>query len=442
MNIGYPRTWNPARTLLLVTWLLAGASYAALFFGATYIGQSIAPQRLLLGLLATQACLLAAALLTHWPGAPSLPQLAAQNPRGLFYFSLAAQAALLVAAALAMRPWNDELSNIDQASYLAAHGLRQWLADYRTINGWLGPHHPPLLALLYGAFYGLVGPHLLAGRLFNIAFALGAMVAGARLVRRVADAPTAALASLCWLFYPLWLYNGAAAIMEGPFLLVFLLTADAFAAFLQAPTNRRALQAGGWFALALLCRYNIVLLAPGAAILLLLPAHRAVWKRPGPWLLLAPAALLFVPFVALAAKTGLLAAQADRLKGFTVLFTRGGPLYLTEILLPLWPMHAGAHVIPITILGLLALWRGVGKSATLLALGGGYLAAVLFLLPNPRYMLPALPFLAAGAARVLQAIERRGGGAAATWAGIAGAAFTLAVVVVVAASRDGYYPFY
>ena len=183
--------------------------------------------------------------------------------------------------------------------------------------------------------------------------------------------------------------------MEGPFLLVFLLTADAFVVFLQEPTNRRALQAGGWIALALLCRYNIILLAPGMAILMLSPTGRAARKRPDAWLLLVPAALVFLPFLIFAAKTGLLATQANRLKGMAVLFTPGGPLYLMETLLPLWPMQVGAHAIPITVLALLALWRGSGKNEALLALGGGYLFSVLILLPNPRYMLPALPFLAA-----------------------------------------------
>jgi 4-amino-4-deoxy-L-arabinose transferase-like glycosyltransferase len=349
---------------------------------------------------------------------------------------------LLIVTALAMRPWNDEVSNVEQAVFLTTHGLREWIRNYRAINAWMGPHHPPLLALMYGGFYALVGPHLLAGRLLNIGFSLTALAAAARLVRRVTDAPTAALASLCWVFYPLWLYNGAAAIMEGPFLLIFLLTADAVAVFLQTPSTRRALAVGGWLALALLCRYNVALLAPGVALLLLSPEHRAVLKKPGTWWLLGLPALLFAPFLVVAAKTGLLMTQAGKMKGMALLLNPGGMFYLKETLLPLWPLHAGAHVIAIAALSLLALWKGAGRNPTLLALGGGYLLFVLILLPNPRYLLPAVPFLSAGAARALQVVEQRGGGAGAAWAGIAASALTLAVVVITAATYDGYYPFY
>ena len=441
MKISYPRDWHPGRTLLLVTWLTATTSYLSLFAGATYVDDGFLPHHFLLGWLITQALLIAAALVSY-RSTPSLVDLAKQNPDRVFQISLAVQAVLLVAMAFAMSQWNDERHNMAQATYLAEHGLRQWLADYATINRWLGPHHPPLLALMYAGFYVVVGPHLLAGRLFNIVFALLALVVAYRLVARVTDKPTAALASCGWVFFPLWLFNGAAGILEGPFLLVFLLIAAAFARYLQEPKLGRALATGGLLTLGLLCRYNVALLLPGMALALLLPAYRPLWRKPTTWWIAGVPLLLLAPLAGIAAGSGLLATQAARLSWMALLARPGGAHYLLETLLPLWPLHVGAHVIPLLLLALFALQKRDGGGRVLLALGGAYLLAVVLILPNPRYLLPAVPFIAVGVARVLQYLRERNAADAATWAGLAGASITLTVLVVVGSKLSGYYPFY
>lgn len=438
----YPRDWHRGRLLLLVTWLTATTSYLSLFFGATYVQDGFLPHHLLLGLLLTQAVLLGAALLTFRDGLPSLIALAEENPRRVFRFSLVLQAALLLAMALAMQQWNDERHNLFQASYFAEHGLRKWLADYETINRWLGLHHPPLLALLYAGFYAVVGEHLLAGRVLNIVFSLLALAAAYRLVARLTDRPTAALATLLWPLFPLWLFNGAAAIMEGASLLVFLLVADSFVAYLDRPTARRALATGAWVTLALLCRYNVALLFPGMLAALLLPNCRALLRKPATYWIAGVPLLALAPVAGWAAGSGLLTTQAARLTWMALLARPGGLHYLLETLLPLWPLHLGGHVIPLLLLGFAALWLGGAKHRVLLALGGGYFLLVMLILPNPRYLLPAVPFVAAGAVRLLAATERRDGGATATWLGLLGAGLTLTLLVVVGSRLSGYYPFY
>lgn len=438
----YPRFWHRGRTLLLVSWWLATVSYLSLFLGATYTGEGFRPDRLLLGLLFTQAFFLIAALLSYYPVVPSLVELAQKHPRRLFAFSLAGQTMLLIAVAFYMRTWNDEEFNLQQAAYLAQHGLGKWLADYGEINHWLGPHHPPLLAMMYGLFYKVFGAHLVAGRLFNIVFAAASLAAGYRLVRRVTDEPTAALASLAWPLFPVWLFNGAAAIFEGPFLLVFLLTADSFVAFLEQPTHRRGLAAGLWLALALLCRYNIVLLLPGLAWLMAMRENRACWRNPATaWLVLVPLAFV-APLAWIAAGSGLLATQTAHLSWVFLLMRPGGVSYLVGFLLPLWPLQLGAHLIPPVLASLGLLWAGRKHDAALLALGGGYLLLVLVILPNPRYFLPAAPFVAAGAARLLQHLHRRDEADTAVWCGLLAASLTLAVLVLVGSNVDGFYPFY
>jgi 4-amino-4-deoxy-L-arabinose transferase-like glycosyltransferase len=355
---------------------------------------------------------------------------------------MAFNAALLAVAAGAMRLWNDEWANLAQARYLASHGLRDWSANYAMVNRWLGLHHPPLLPLIYSGLYRAIGFNLAVGRFFSVACSLGAMAAAYRLARRAVDEPTAALATLTWSFAPLWFYNGGAAILEGPLLLVMVLTADALLAFAREPKASRGAIAGAWLTAAVLCRYNGALLIPGFAALMLMRERRAAWRHPGVWLALGIPLVVLAALGGFAATTGLAAAQAERMRRLLVMLNPGGPTYLMNQVLPLWPLHIGAQAFAPAALALAALAWGQGKNRELLALGGGYLLLILLILPNPRYLLPALPFLAVGVARVLQAIERRGGGATTAWLGIAAASIILAAVTIGGAYYDNVYPFY
>lgn len=442
MNLTPPRFWHQGRTILLIAWLFGTASMAALFFGAGYEGEGFSPRHLLIALLVTQAWLLIAALVSLRDRGLSLVAAALANPRLALRVSLYGQAALLIGLAAFMAPWNDELNNLQQARFMAEHGLSAWIDNYARLNEWLGPHHPPLLALMYGGFYALAGANVFAGRLLNIAFAIGALAVGTRLVRRLTDAPTAALASLCWALWPLWLFNGAAAILEAPFLFFALITVDAFAAFLQNPSGRRAAAVGGWLTFTLLGRYNMLLLLPGMALVLLArPYRRLLGQTSTYWMAIIPVVVLG-PLLVMAATTDLLRTQASYLSWLFLLVRPGGAHYLVEYLLPLWPLHVGAHLLPILMLSLVPLLTGEDGERFLLWIGGCYLALVIVILPNPRYLLPAVPFLSVGTAHLLRALDRRGQGAATVWLGIFGATLVLAFLVIAGARIGDFYPFY
>lgn len=441
MNRQALRDWHPGRTLLLLTWLMLTTSYMTLFLGAAYERAGFSPRHLLLAQLITQAMLLAAALWTYYGDRISLVRLAQHRPRLLLWSGGALQAALLVVMAFAMIPWNDEVSNLEQAQYLAQHGLRGWLADYEQINGWLGPHHPPLLALLYGAFYALAEPLLLAGRLFNIACSLAALALGARVVRRLTDAPTAALSVWCWPLFPLWLYSGTSALMEGPFLLVLMLMINLFVGYLQNGGAWRVALVGLLLVLGMLCRYNAALFVPGM-VLVLWTNRREGQRRAGAVGTLLLPALILLPLFALAAGSGVLFSQAARLSWMFLLLRPGGVDHLFSVVLPLWPLHIGAHLVPMGLFGFAALWRGEAGHRVLLLLGGLYLLIAVLVIPNPRYLLPSLPFAAAGLARVLQWLEQRAQCATPVWAATWGAALVLTVLVVVDSRLNYFYPFY
>jgi len=438
----YPREWHLGRMLLLVTWLTATTSYAALFIGATYEGEGFSPKHLLLAQLVTQAILLAVALLSHYGKLPPLADWLREQPRRVIHISLAAQGTLLVVIALAMIPWNDEVSNLEQARFLAENGLGAWTDNYATLNSWMGPHHPPLLALMYGLFYAIVGPHLLAGRLLNVVFAVAALAVGTRIVRRLTDEPTAALASLCWPLFPIWLFNGAAALLEGPFLLILLLTVDAFINFLRGQRTAQAVIVGLWLTVGLLARYNIALIVPAMVAVLAMPDYRHLAKRPGTWWLAGVPLLIIAPLAGMAAGSGLMFTQAARLSWMALLLRPGGAHYLVEYILPLWPLQVGAYLVPLFLLALLALWFGKQGDRVLLLFGGVLLLLVGLTLPNPRYLLPVVPFFAAGIARMLQRVEQSEHGLATAWLGIFGTALTLTVLVIVGSSLSDFYPFY
>lgn len=441
MNRGAMRDWHPGRALLLLTWLMTTTGFMTLFLGAAYEREGFSARHLLLAQLITQALLILAALWTFREKKFSLVQLSEHRPKLLLYGGGALQAVLLLVMAFVMISWNDEVSNLEQAQYLAQHGLRGWLADYEKINGWLGPHHPPLLALVYGAFYALAGPHLLAGRLFNIACSLAALALSVRVVRRLTDAPTAALSLWCWPLFPLWLFSGTSALMEGPFLLVLMLMVDLFVGYLQQGGAWRAALVGLLLAVGALCRYNAVLFVPGMIVALWL-THRAGQPRKGMiWTLLLPA-LILLPLIVLAMGSGVLFSQAARLSWMFLLLRPGGVDHLFSIVLPLWSLHFGAHLAPLGLPAFVALWRATTGDRVLLALGGLYLLIAALIIPNPRYLLPSLPFAAAGLARVLQWIERREAGATAVWAATWGAALVLTALVVVDSRLDYFYPFY
>ena len=442
MSLDYPRNWHHGRTILLLTWLFAAVSYGALFVGATYEGEGFAPRHLLLALLSTQALLLAAALLSHAKGVTALTVLIEEKTKTFYWLALGLNLAALLVMSFSMRPWNDELNNLHQASYLADNGLQQWWANYSTVNAWMGPQHPPLLALLYGLFYLVAGPHLLAGRLFNILFSMLSLMVGARMIRRCTNETTAVLALLCWPIFPLWLFNGTAALLESPFLLIFLLATDAFIQFRHKSSARQAAIVGLWMTLGLMCRYNIALLFPCMFFLLAGPAHRWLLTQRRTWWIVGVPLLALAPLAGYAAVSNLLVIQAGPLASTLLLLRKGGLDYLIAFLLPLWPLHVGAQTLPILFLGFWALTRKTPDDLLLLTIGGAYFLVVLLLHPNPRYLVPAVPFIAAGIARLLQMLDTENMSAWAVWLGAVGSSIILTALVTAGANLGDFYPFY
>jgi len=124
--------------------------------------------------------------------------------------------------------WNDERSNLEAARFLWDKGIFEYFKNYAEINGWLGSHHPPLLVMVYGLWYKLTGFSIVAGRIFNLAFALGASYITYLWVKKLADEAVARLAVLCLAFTPMWLFSSASALLDMPFVFFFMLSLFVF----------------------------------------------------------------------------------------------------------------------------------------------------------------------------------------------------------------------
>ena len=328
-------------------------------------------------------------------------------------FSLLAISTLLLIAF--MIPWNDENSNVETARYLWDHGLRSYFNNYTEINQWLGRHHPPLLVLFYGLFYKLTGFSLIAGRLLNFVFALGAAVFYYKWIRRLTDEAIAGMSMITLAFVPMWAFSSASALLDMPFTFLFAGALYYFDGYIGTAKTRYALIAGGFALVAILSRYNGLFLYPIWLVTLLADkGSRGLLKRPATYLPVLITAVLSLPWLALAAYKGTLLVQITRLSQFLFVAGRsGGWWYLTEVLLILFPIMFGVFNLPLWLFGA-ASYRKIMAPETkrLLAALITYTLLIAFTLPNPRYVIPAIPMLAALASVGVWRIAAAGKGAA------------------------------
>jgi 4-amino-4-deoxy-L-arabinose transferase-like glycosyltransferase len=345
-----------------------------------------------------------------------------------------------------MITWNDELSNVEAARFLWDNGLVEYFRNYARLNSWLGPHHPPLLVLMYAVWYKLTGFSLVAGRILNLAFALGGAYLAYLWLRKLTDRAIASLAIVLLPLTPMWAFSSASALLDMPFLFLFFGALLAFERYLETEQSRYAAIAGVIAALAVLSRYNGLFLYPvWLAQILVVPQTRSLLKRPATYLAIGVPLVLGIPWLAVSLSQGTLVVQANRISQFLlVALTRpGGWRYLTEVLLPLFPVMMGVYNIPLQLFGLSGTWRlDTPGSRRLVVSAVTYLTLVLFTLPHPRYSLPVVPMVAALSAAGLWRLNYREQGMAAVGLATALCALSFLVFYTVITRMDLIYIFY
>ena len=201
------------------------------------------------------------------------------NPRLCLLWALVALAAWRwwVGAALPL--------SVDEAYYYAWSLTPDW--GYWT--------KPPLIAWAIGAADAVCGPS--AGCLRSVGvlgFTACAVVMHALLVRMGLEAAMAAATALGFATLPLASFYGMAATTDALLLLCWLLAMlSLWHALHEHPWGWIAL--GLSAGLGLLAKYSMGVLAPSVALVLLHPAWRHHWRRPGPYLAAAIAGVVFAP---------------------------------------------------------------------------------------------------------------------------------------------------
>jgi 4-amino-4-deoxy-L-arabinose transferase-like glycosyltransferase len=409
---------NPSRLTVLVAGSFPLAYLVGLIAFSGYSDQSgLTLESLLAAASACVAWLMIAMMVMDSPK-PGMRLLTRLLEKGLIIeiAGVAILFGLWLVVALTMMPWNDELSNIEAARFLFQHGFGAYFNNYTEVNDWLGPHHPPLLPLVYAGIYSVFGAEIIVGRLFGCLCALCACCLAYLWIKRQAGRRMALVACALCLSYPLVWFNGASSILDPPFWLIFTACLLLFDRYMESRKALDGLWCGLCIGVAVLSRYNGFLLPPIFLIMLLCASRgRRALKQIGTWLVIIGPALILLPWFAYAAWTGSLWIQAQKLGSFVLVMVipDGGFFYVRNFLVPLIPFMVGLWNVPLWVSGFFSVARHERDMANfrLAMVGIIYVAFVLVTLPNPRYLLAVAPSLAVlPAFKVLEAEDSEGRG--------------------------------
>jgi 4-amino-4-deoxy-L-arabinose transferase-like glycosyltransferase len=314
--------------------------------------------------------------------------------------------------------WNDEQSNALAARFLIENGFSKYFSKYPEINSWLGPHHPPLLPIVYAGIYAVLSPNIHVGRAFAIFCSVGASIIAYLWIKRDFGRDAARVSGILLLAMPLVLFNGVASILDAPFWLVFTATFFYFEKYLKTVRTRDAVITGFLVALCLMTRYN-GLIVPVLFFFALMSRKdsRSLFLKPATWLIFTIPIVLVLPWFIFALITGTLSVQSKTVLSFffVAFLAPGGFFYIKSVLLPLIPLMTGLWNVPEWFFGarLLTSQDHNREGARIILMLLIYIASLFLSLPNPRYLLYMAPLLSLLTARhilEIESTEKRGGG--------------------------------
>ena len=305
-----------------------------------------------------------------------------------------------VAGVVTQQPFSwDEKSVLWAADVVADGGPRGLFARYGE-NGWLGPQHPPLAPLMYGAVTAVFGSHLKLLRVANLAFACGAVTAAFLIAERLYERRTALLAGVLLLASPLFERIATAATNDMPLTFFFLLAVLLAVVLERRGGDRRAVLLGVVVGLGLLVKYTMVLVLPVLLALTWCTGNLRVARRYGPVVLAIAFAFLLV-WLDHAWSLGILDRQQERLARLAGV-ARRSPGWALDALLLKAPSAIGVCVLPWVALGAAAMFHRRAMQDRFVACWIGLVFVPLLLtLPDNRYFLPAFPAVALVGAQAL-----------------------------------------
>ncbi len=301
----------------------------------------------------------------------------------------------------------DERAVLQTAELVASEGVHGLFAHYNE-NAWLGPQHPPLVPLLYGAVSYAFGVHLKLLRVVNLLFGCGTVVLAFLVLERLYDRRRALVAALLLLASPLFVRIASAATNDMP--LMFLFVAALLVALHLERSERDgvAVLLGTVIGLGLLVKYTMLLVFPVLVALAWQLGRLPLARRHAPVVLAVALAFLLV-WLDQAYAIGVLGAQQRRLGHLAGVATRN-PRWAYDAIVSKAPAALGVYLVPWVICGALAaLWRRTLEEAFALWWIVLVFVPLLLTLPDNRYFLPAYPALVVLGASALLARPRVAG---------------------------------
>lgn len=312
-----------------------------------------------------------------------------------------------LAGVLTQQPFSwDERSVLWASEVVAAEGPHGLFARYGE-NAWLGPQHPPVVPLAYGAITWLAGSHLKVLRIVNLALGCGTVLLAFLVTERLYERRTAVLAGMLLLVSPLFERIATAATNDMPLTFLFCLALLLAIRLEREAGDRLAVLLGLVAGLGLLVKYTMVLVFPVLLALAWCFGSLQAARRYGPVVLVIAFAMLLA-WLDHAWSLGILDAQRTHL-GRLAGVARRSPGWLLDALVVKAPAALGVYVVPWVGLGA---WGAFHRRAMQDRFVACWIALVfvplLLTVPDNRYFLPAFPALAILGAQALAARPRWG----------------------------------
>jgi 4-amino-4-deoxy-L-arabinose transferase-like glycosyltransferase len=150
--------------------------------------------------------------------------------------------------------WPNEKILFKAAKIIAAEGLHGVATAFLNMPN-LRYQHPPLIPFVFGLTIDLLGDNLLFLRLVSVLFLIATLWITYLLGRELYDRETGLIASLLFLFFPLTIRLGSAALMDIQLVFFFSLALLLSLRLLRKPSYRLAAALGCAIGLGLLTKY-------------------------------------------------------------------------------------------------------------------------------------------------------------------------------------------
>jgi len=312
---------------------------------------------------------------------------------------LALTAVVGVASVFTQQPFSwDERSVLWAAEVFAESGATGLFARYGE-SAWLGPQHPPLVPLLYGAVAAVFGSYLKLLRLVNLAFGCGTVAVVFLIVERLYDRRLALVTGLLLLASPLFVRVASAATNDMPLTFLFCLAILVALQLARDDRDRTAVALGLLIGTGLLVKYTMVLVFPVLLALAWSDGSLSRVRRHGP-VVVAIAAAMLLAWLDHAYALGILTTQQQRLGRLARVSLRN-PAWALDAIVSKTPAALGVYTLPWIVLGAWAARRRLAVDGFVLAWIALVSVPLVLTLPDNRYFLPAFPALLLLAARAL-----------------------------------------